>query len=686
MKVAKDLRSKLAVLLAAVLVMTSLLPMGAMAAEPDTKAKIVSLKVLFSATYYAQKNPDVYAAYGTDVNLLYQHYINYGIPEGRQYLTPILDVHAYRVANPDLEERYGDHWEGYLRHFLLHGVYEVTLGQRVANGVIFNPAEYLRLNPEVMQTTNGNLIAAMEHYIAAGMPLGSWVNAQYTGGPSYVTQEEHKTDSSTSTSTSTSGVTSNSGSDAGSSDYGGSDGVNSGGNGSKPVVPDEPTVDDPSTKPEKPDEPEKPVEHVHDRDSFDESGACKTEGCDYTLAAFQRDCKMDHSAIEIGHFCLVCGAEGTYDPAKEHTKDSVHTKNSFGEDGLCVRGCGLTLEEFQAACTSEEHETLKATGGTCSVCGKQIEKEGKPSGCPNAANHAKLKCGEKCPDCDYVVEHTYSRDTGKCTICGAYCSTDECPKKAEHSKIPCMQSCELCGTTIYSSHDYSEVDGNWVCSRCGARCRHAFYNGTCQWCGAPDPDWCTNRAFHTSCSSTGLCPECGRPSGVDHVFLDGKCIDCDATCTVDTCPNKDGHAELGVGVACPRCGVVIHKASGFVETEEEINIESLVLETDSSMSDAEGSEDTDTEASGSSDLENADEEAVSNEGLEDADEGLSNGEDSENADQVSDNEGEDDAVNASGIPDALPVKITDGVSEQVPSDDTEPDDNKDTSGGGGNNE
>lgn len=37
----------------------------------------------FDATYYAQNNPDVTAALGTDADVLYQHYIKYGKAEGR---------------------------------------------------------------------------------------------------------------------------------------------------------------------------------------------------------------------------------------------------------------------------------------------------------------------------------------------------------------------------------------------------------------------------------------------------------------------------------------------------------------------------------------------------------------------------------------------------------------------------
>ena len=39
---------------------------------------------MFDAEYYAQSNPDVVAAFGTDENELYQHYVQFGKQEGRK--------------------------------------------------------------------------------------------------------------------------------------------------------------------------------------------------------------------------------------------------------------------------------------------------------------------------------------------------------------------------------------------------------------------------------------------------------------------------------------------------------------------------------------------------------------------------------------------------------------------------
>ena len=43
---------------------------------------------LFDAQYYAQNNPDVVAAFGTDANWLYLHYVVCGKAEGRLPYAP----------------------------------------------------------------------------------------------------------------------------------------------------------------------------------------------------------------------------------------------------------------------------------------------------------------------------------------------------------------------------------------------------------------------------------------------------------------------------------------------------------------------------------------------------------------------------------------------------------------------
>ena len=108
----------------------------------------LSLRSIFSAKYYAEKNPDVVAILGDDEEVLYDHFKKFGISEGRD-VSPIIDLKEYRRANPDLIERYGNDWAGILSQFVTEGIYQMAEGTRPSVGVRFNPVTYLNAHPEI---------------------------------------------------------------------------------------------------------------------------------------------------------------------------------------------------------------------------------------------------------------------------------------------------------------------------------------------------------------------------------------------------------------------------------------------------------------------------------------------------------------------------------------------------------
>ena len=60
-----------------------------------------TLRDLFDAKYYAEKYADLKAAYGDDEEALYQHYLTYGMKEGRT-ASALFDVKEYRDQYADL--------------------------------------------------------------------------------------------------------------------------------------------------------------------------------------------------------------------------------------------------------------------------------------------------------------------------------------------------------------------------------------------------------------------------------------------------------------------------------------------------------------------------------------------------------------------------------------------------------
>jgi hypothetical protein len=79
--------------------------------------------LVFDATYYANKYADLKAAFGTDATKLYQHFITYGIYEGRQACAAF-DVKTYLKTYSDLKNAYGNDYASALKHYLTYGYNE----------------------------------------------------------------------------------------------------------------------------------------------------------------------------------------------------------------------------------------------------------------------------------------------------------------------------------------------------------------------------------------------------------------------------------------------------------------------------------------------------------------------------------------------------------------------------------
>lgn len=74
----------------------------------------------FDADYYYNTYPDVAAAIGNNTEALFQHYVTFGIKEGRS-ASAEFNVQAYRQRYADLQAAYGDDLAGYCRHYAVFG-------------------------------------------------------------------------------------------------------------------------------------------------------------------------------------------------------------------------------------------------------------------------------------------------------------------------------------------------------------------------------------------------------------------------------------------------------------------------------------------------------------------------------------------------------------------------------------
>lgn len=79
--------------------------------------------ITFDSKFYANQNADLMNAFGYNEQALLNHYINYGIAEGR-IASICFDVNFYKGMYGDLKQAYGNNNQAYYDHFINWGINE----------------------------------------------------------------------------------------------------------------------------------------------------------------------------------------------------------------------------------------------------------------------------------------------------------------------------------------------------------------------------------------------------------------------------------------------------------------------------------------------------------------------------------------------------------------------------------
>lgn len=116
---------------------------------------------VFDAQYYANRYADLKAAYGTDEAQLYEHYVNYGIEEGR-CASPYFDVKFYMNQNG---QSFREAMKGDYEKAFLHFVANADSSNLLKLSETFDAAYYTEQNPVLTETT---LRGLLEHYVREG--------------------------------------------------------------------------------------------------------------------------------------------------------------------------------------------------------------------------------------------------------------------------------------------------------------------------------------------------------------------------------------------------------------------------------------------------------------------------------------------------------------------------------------
>lgn len=149
---------------------------------------------VFDYGYYMMHQPDVANAYGNNTQAVFEHFLQYGMKEGRQ-ASAEFNVHAYRAGYRDLRAAYGSNLSAYYMHYINYGraegriatgstVYQNAL--TVYNGVdyalVYDYNYYINKYPDVKAAFNGDDEATLRHFVTYGMNEGRQAKETFNVG------------------------------------------------------------------------------------------------------------------------------------------------------------------------------------------------------------------------------------------------------------------------------------------------------------------------------------------------------------------------------------------------------------------------------------------------------------------------------------------------------------------------
>ena len=119
--------------------------------------------LLFDADLYYSLYPDLQDAFGRDYNKLREHWLTFGINEGRR-ASYVFDVHYYFAAYEDLRKAIGTNCMELYNHFKTFGIKE---GRKACNE--FEVGTYASFNEDLKDAYGADYKKHIEHFIKIGI-------------------------------------------------------------------------------------------------------------------------------------------------------------------------------------------------------------------------------------------------------------------------------------------------------------------------------------------------------------------------------------------------------------------------------------------------------------------------------------------------------------------------------------
>ena len=154
------MKNLLAIFLMALLFASCEGPMGPPGKDGDDGSKTYWI---FDKDIYKNNNSDVVSVLGDDEKVLYNHWLNNGIAEGRT-ASYVFDAKYYLDNNSDVKAIFGDDYKAAYNHYISGGCNEI----RVASAE-FNPNIYKANYSDLANLTGEQLV---EHYVKNGRAEG----------------------------------------------------------------------------------------------------------------------------------------------------------------------------------------------------------------------------------------------------------------------------------------------------------------------------------------------------------------------------------------------------------------------------------------------------------------------------------------------------------------------------------
>ncbi len=148
------------------------------------KEKPEEYSAVFDAAYYADRYPDLKAAFGGDERALLQHFIQYGMAEGRQGNSQF-DVYSYKNLYPDLRAAFGNNLKSYYMHYISSGKAEgrkatgvntlqkpITTYNGIDYSAVYDYNYYLKKHSDLAKIYTNDDIGLLVHFVNCGMSEG----------------------------------------------------------------------------------------------------------------------------------------------------------------------------------------------------------------------------------------------------------------------------------------------------------------------------------------------------------------------------------------------------------------------------------------------------------------------------------------------------------------------------------